>query len=76
MKAGAVSGLSIGFRSRADKRGENGKRILTDVELVEVSVVSLPASSSARIHAVRSIRQEGLRTFTEAVRSVTAQIRG
>ena len=72
----AVTGLSIGFRTRGDKRGPNGVRIITDVDLLEISLVTLPSASKARVTSVRSIRQEDIRTFTEAVRNVTAQIRG
>ena len=54
LKAGAISGLSIGFRSRGATRGPNGARILTDIELVEISLVSSPAASRARVSSVKS----------------------
>ena len=72
----AVTGLSIGFRARGDKRGPNGARVLTDIDLLEISLVTLPSASKARITSVRSDRQEGLRQFTDAVRSMTAKLRG
>lgn len=50
LKAGAVRGLSFGYRVRA-ARGE-GPRELTDLELVEVSLVTLPMQPKARVHAV------------------------
>jgi len=54
---GAVAGLSFGYRVRkatgANRRaGEPGVRELTDVELVEVSLVSVPMQPQARVHAV------------------------
>ena len=52
VKAGAVNGLSIGFRARAAARGPNGGRILTDIDLVEISLVGLPAAAKARIKTV------------------------
>lgn len=54
LKAGAVNGLSIGFRSRGDKRGPDGVRILTDLEVPEISIVGLPSAGRARITSVRS----------------------
>jgi len=53
LKGEAVSGLSIGFRPRSSERGPNDTRVLTDVELVEISLVSLPASVEARVEEVR-----------------------
>lgn len=54
LKAGAINGLSIGFRARAAERGPNGGRVLTDIELVEISLVSLPAANRARVTSVKS----------------------
>lgn len=48
LKAGA--GLSFGYRVRA-ARGA-GPRELTELELVEVSLVSAPMQPRARVHAV------------------------
>jgi HK97 family phage prohead protease len=50
LKDGAVSGLSFGYRVR-EARGEN-PRELTDLELVEVSLVTFPMQPRARVHAV------------------------
>jgi HK97 family phage prohead protease len=50
LRDGAVRGLSFGYRVRA-ARGE-APRELTDVELVEVSLVTLPMQPKARVHAV------------------------
>jgi uncharacterized protein len=48
--AGAVSGLSFGYRVR-DAKGE-APRELTELELVEVSLVTFPMQPQARVHAV------------------------
>lgn len=53
MQDGAVS-LSIGFKLRRSSRGSNGVRILQDIDLWEISVVSIPANTSARITSVKS----------------------
>jgi len=50
LKDGAVSGLSFGYRVR-EAQGE-APRELRDVELVEVSLVTLPMQPRARVHAV------------------------
>ena len=52
LKDGAVSGLSFGYRVR-EARGES-PRELTDLELVEVSLVTFPMQPKARVHAFRS----------------------
>lgn len=50
LKEGAVSGLSFGYRVR-EARGEK-PRELTDLELVEVSLVTFPMQPKARVHAL------------------------
>lgn len=50
LKEGAVSGLSFGYRVRAAS-GE-GPRELTALELVEVSLVTMPMQPKARVHMV------------------------
>ncbi|MES2442773.1 MAG: HK97 family phage prohead protease [Pseudomonadota bacterium] len=48
--AGAVNGLSFGYRVRAARRGRY--RELLGVELEEVSLVASPMQALARVHAV------------------------
>jgi hypothetical protein len=50
LKEGAVAGLSFGYRVR-QASGEK-PRELRDLELVEVSLVTLPMQPRARVHAV------------------------
>ena len=61
MKHGAIDGLSVGFRL-ADGDYEDieggGRRINRISELVEISVVSMPAEDTARIGTVKSIADE------------------
>lgn len=47
---GAVRGLSFGYRVRGSAKGTN--RELTDLDLVEVSLVTFPMQPRARVHAV------------------------
>ena len=48
VKAGALDGLSIGFRA-VKARADGRLRILTEVELWEVSLVSFPMLPGARL---------------------------
>ena len=57
MKMGALSGLSIGFRTNEkgyhyDKRTR--KRIIEEVELMEVSLVTFPMNPRAQVEMVKS----------------------
>lgn len=60
---GSLNGLSIGFATRAavpgDGKAGSPRRILTDVDLFEVSLVALPANRRALID-VESIKANGL----------------
>ena len=68
LKAGALNGLSIGFRPRQQERGPNGLRILSDIDLVEISLVALPAAGSARIKQVRSAHASAVAVFVNSCR--------
>jgi len=50
LKEGAVRGLSFGYRVR-EASGE-APRELTDLELVEISLVTFPMQPKARVHAI------------------------
>jgi len=54
MLAGALDGLSIGFRTiKARKDGNGGVRHIEQVDLWEVSVVTFPMQPLARVSAVK-----------------------
>lgn len=46
---GAIDGLSIGYRTRKSTKNTKGQRLLTELELWEVSLVTFPMLPSARI---------------------------
>jgi uncharacterized protein len=48
--AGAIGGLSFGYRVR--EASGTAPRELTELELVEVSLVTFPMQPRARVHAV------------------------
>jgi len=55
MRAGAIDGLSIGFRTvRGRKDSRSGVRRLIEIDLWEVSVVTFPMLPAARVAAVKA----------------------
>jgi len=63
----ALDGMSIGYIAKAwtpRTKPDEPKRTLTDIELVEISVVSRPANLLARVEGVKTI--EDLASFREA----------
>lgn len=55
MKAGALTGLSIGYYVTGESWNEKDRiRTLTAVDLEETSLVTFPANDSARIESVKS----------------------
>ena len=65
--AGAIDGLSIGYRTRAAERRAEGGRLLTELELWEVSLVTFPMLSGARV-AVKDAPAEALRELAGVLR--------
>ncbi len=51
IEAGAIDGLSIGYRTVKATKTENGQRMLKELELWEVSLVTFPMLPSARVAA-------------------------
>ena len=58
--AGAIDGLSIGYRTVTARKGEKGQRHLTELELWEVSVVTFPMLPDARVGAKGDEPEGGL----------------
>jgi HK97 family phage prohead protease len=69
-KDGALGGLSIGFRTVKDRMDQDRKtRIIEEVDLFEVSLVSIPANPMAKIEAVKLAPEiETRRDFERALR--------
>ena len=58
MKMGALSGMSIGYRSRDDSYDRvTGVRSLKKVDLVELSLVTFPMNDASRVSAVKTIEE-------------------
>jgi HK97 family phage prohead protease len=64
LKAGALSGLSIGFFTKADAWDDKRRvRTLSEIDLVEISLVTVPANPDARIESVKAA--EAITTIRE-----------
>lgn len=56
MKAGALDGLSIGFKAiKAKRDGRSGVRRLEKIDLWEISVVTFPMLPDARVSAIKAL---------------------
>ncbi len=75
LKLGALTGLSIGYRVVSSQIDSKRKaRVLTDVELFEISLVTFPANDSARVSVVKGKKQEKKKTDADATRAVVARL--
>jgi HK97 family phage prohead protease len=61
MRAGALDGLSIGYRTvRGATDPKSGIRRLTEVDLWEISIVTFPMLPEARVESVKALRDAAL----------------
>lgn len=58
IKAGAVQGLSVSFLPKKSAPRKGGGRTFTDLELLEVSIVAVPANPGARITTAKAADAE------------------
>ena len=66
--AGAIDGLSIGYRTLRATKGDKGRRLLQELELWEVSLVTFPMLPSARVGAKGdSLADADLRELAAAI---------
>jgi HK97 family phage prohead protease len=73
LQAGAIDGLSIGYRTLRSEKAASGRRLLHEIELWEVSLVTFPMLPEARVQADPSNAEEDLdsslaRTLAESFR--------
>lgn len=54
VKAGLVDGISIGYQTVRDRVNRHGTRELHEIDLWEISLVTFPANTAARIDSVRA----------------------
>lgn len=76
LKAKALNGMSIGFVTARAERGPNGGRIVTEVQLFEISLVTFPSADMARVDSVKSARPGDIAAFVQAARRAATVLRG
>jgi HK97 family phage major capsid protein/HK97 family phage prohead protease len=59
LKAGLIAGVSIGFRALEEAYMDNGGIHFLKTEVLELSLVTVPANASATIHTIKSIDAHG-----------------
>ncbi|MCU0801106.1 MAG: HK97 family phage prohead protease [Rhodobacteraceae bacterium] len=67
--AGAIDGLSIGYRTLRAERDGKGQRLLSEVELWEVSLVTFPMLPEARVAAKGDALAPDWQVLTEALKA-------
>ncbi|TDK49835.1 HK97 family phage prohead protease [Antarcticimicrobium luteum] len=72
--AGALDGLSIGYRTRRAERRAEGGRLLTELELWEVSLVTFPMLSGARVAAKGAGADSTLRELAAVLRDARHEL--
>ena len=70
--AGAIDGLSIGYRTRRSSKDKQGRRVLKELELWEVSIVTFPMLPDARLGRKR----DPLRDLASAITAARKQLTG
>lgn len=70
--SGAAGGISIGFITRKAKSRPGGGRIISDLELLEASIVTIPMHPGARVTSAKSAVQAI--ALAAAINRATAQL--
>lgn len=70
LKAGALDGLSIGFRTVKDRLDRvKGVRHIEEIDLHEISIVTFPMLQSATVSRVKSDSASNFQSLLEAITS-------
>ncbi len=73
--AGVIDGLSIGYRTKRSNKSRDGQRQLLEVDLWEISLVTFPMLTSARVAAPASKQadadRQALCQITQSLRQAT-----
>jgi HK97 family phage prohead protease len=70
IEAGALDGLSIGYTVKRAVKDREGRRVLKELELWEVSLVTFPMLPSARVGA----KADPLRAIARAIRTARDEL--
>lgn len=76
--AGAIDGLSIGYRTVRAERDAQNRRVLTEIELWEVSLVTFPMLREAKVGRKSGERdgEDSTAALIGALRAATEALRG
>lgn len=76
LKMGALDGISVGYSAvNYEYDTKEGVRELIEVELWEVSLVTFPANTAARVTQVKTLKGVTVETIAERKRDVEAALR-
>lgn len=67
IKQKAIDGLSIGFSIKSSEYNDQGQRVITDVDLLEVSIVTFPANQDAQIMQVKNGQIAEMEGYSKAL---------
>lgn len=79
IEAGAIDGLSIGYKTVRATKDDQGRRLLSEVELWEVSLVTFPMLPQARVSSAEAVEAKSddlaelARVFDDARRNLAAR---
>lgn len=73
VRSGAVRGVSIGFITRKAKARPGGGRTISELEMFEASLVTVPMHPGAKVIAAKDVTKA--LAFVEAINSAAAHIR-
>lgn len=77
IEAGAIDGLSIGYRTKRAEKDASGRRLLSELELWEVSLVTFPMLPDARVGAKADDPADSLmREMAEALQGARRMLSG
>ena len=76
IRAGAIDGLSIGYRTLRATKTDGGGRLLTELELWEVSLVTFPMLPSARVAAKGDALTDTMRELAAVFDDARLQMAG
>jgi HK97 family phage prohead protease len=68
IKAGAISGLSIGYTIKGSEKGKEGHLYLKELALWEISIVTFPANEQANVNSVKAKEIDTIRKFENFLR--------
>lgn len=75
--AGAIDGLSIGYRTVKAAKNDKGQRLLKELELWEVSLVTFPMLPSARVAAKGETPEDAImRELAQALEGARLDLAG